>query len=95
MLMNNACFGKTMESVRKQRDIKLVTMKEEGTVQYQNQIFILQSFHEKLLAIEMEKTEILLNKLVCLRLSILELSKILMYEFWYDYVKQNMMKNQN
>ena len=43
----------------------------------------------------MEKTEILLNKLVCLRLLILELSKILMYEFWYDCVKQNMMKNQS
>ena len=35
----------------------------------------------------MKKTEILMNKLVCLGLSILELSKILMYEFWYDYVK--------
>ena len=35
----------------------------------------------------MKKTEILINKPVCLELSILELSKILMYEFWYDYVK--------
>ena len=35
----------------------------------------------------MKKTEILMNKPVYLRLSILELSKILMYEFWYDYVK--------
>ena len=35
----------------------------------------------------MKKTQILLNKLVYLGLSILELSKILMYEFWYDYVK--------
>ena len=36
----------------------------------------------------MRKTEILMNKSVCLGLSILELSKILIYEFWYDYVKQ-------
>ena len=35
----------------------------------------------------MQKTETPMNKPVCLRLSILELSKILMYEFWYDYVK--------
>ena len=35
----------------------------------------------------MKKTEMLMNKPVCLGLSILELSKILMYEFWYDYVK--------
>ena len=44
-------------------------------------------FTENLLAIEMKKTEILMNKPVYLGLSILELSKILMYEFWYDYVK--------
>ena len=35
----------------------------------------------------MKKTEILMNKAVYLGLSILELSKMLMYEFWYDFVK--------
>ena len=46
-------------------------------------------FTEYLLAIEMKKKkmQILINKPVYLGLSILELSKILMYEFWYDYVK--------
>ena len=39
-----------------------------------------------------KKTEILMNKPVHLGLSILELIKILMYEFWYDYVKPNMVK---
>ena len=42
---------------------------------------------EHLLPIEMKKTQILMNKPLCLGLSILELSKILMYEFWYNYVK--------
>ena len=36
-----------------------------------------------------------MNKPVYLGLSKLELSKILMYEFWYDYVKPNMVKKQN
>ena len=44
-------------------------------------------FTENLLVTEMKKTEILMHKTVYLELSILELSKILMYEFWYDYVK--------
>ena len=44
-------------------------------------------FTEYLLAIEMKKTEILMNKPVWVELSILELSKILIYEFWYNYVK--------
>ena len=44
-------------------------------------------FIENLLAIEMKKTEIVMDKPVCLGLSILKSHKILMYEFWYDYVK--------
>ena len=43
----------------------------------------------------MKKTEILMNKHVYLGLSILELTKILMYEFWYDYVKPKYGKKQN
>ena len=73
---------------RKHKDIKLVT-----TERTRNYLVLEPNFHttkfftEKLLAIEMKKTEVLMNKPVCLGLSILELSKILMYEFWYDYVK--------
>ena len=44
------------------------------------------------LATEMKKTEILTNKPVYLRLSILELSKMLIYEFWYGYVKPKYLK---
>ena len=42
---------------------------------------------ENLVVIEKKKTQIVMNKPVYLDLSILELSKIVMYEFWYDYVK--------
>ena len=44
-------------------------------------------FKENLLARDMRKTQILMNKPVYLGLSILDLSKTVMYEFWYDYVK--------
>ena len=58
--------------------------KEEGIISYQNQVnHTTKFFTEYLLPIEMKKTEILFST----RHSILELSKIIMYEFWYDYVK--------
>ena len=86
--MNNAVFGKTMENVRRHRDIKLVTT--EGR---RNNLVSEQNYHTtkfftgNLLAIEMKKTEILVYKPVHSGLSTRELSKILMYEFQYDYVK--------
>ena len=84
----NAVFGKTMENVRKHRDIKLVTTERtRNNLVSEPNYHTTKFFTENLLAIEMEKSEILMNKPVCLGLSTLELSKILMYEFWYDYVK--------
>ena len=92
--MNNSVFGKTMENVRKHRDIKLVT-----TDKRRNQLGSEPCYHttkwflENLLAIEMKKTKVKMNKPVYLRLSILEISKILMYEFWYDYIKPKYSDN--
>ena len=86
--MNNTVFGKTIENVRKHKDVKLITKERRRSyfVPQPNQ-HTTKFFIEHLLAIEMEKTEILMNKPGHLGLSILELSKILRYEFWYDYVK--------
>ena len=86
--MNNAVFGKTMENVRKHRDIKLVvTERRRNYLVPEPNYHTTKFFAENLLAIEMKRAEILINKPAYLGLSILELIKILMYEFWYDYVK--------
>ena len=85
---------KNMENVRKQRNIKLVT-----TERRRNYLVSEPNYHttkffiENLLAIEMRKTQILMNKPVYLGLSKLDLSKTVMYEFWYDYVKPNYDEN--
>ena len=77
-LMINSVFGKTSENVRKHRDIKLVTTDEKRSklISEPNQ-----------LAIEMKKTKVKMNKPVYLGMSILDISKTLMYKFWYDYIK--------
>ena len=79
-LMNTLVFGKTMGNVRKHRDIKLVTTEgRRGYLVSEQNYHTTKIFTENLLAVEMKKTEILMNKLVHLGLSILELSKILMH----------------
>ena len=88
--MNNVVFGKTMENVRKYRDIKLVTTKRRRNyLVSERNYYTSKFFTENLLTIEIKKTEMLMNKPVHLGLSILKLCKILMHEFWYDYVKPN------
>ena len=70
--MDHAVFGKTMENMRKQKDIKLVqTERRRNSLVSEASYHTTQSFTEYLLAIEMTKPEILMNKLVHLRLSIL------------------------
>ena len=86
--MDNAVFGKTMENVRKHRDIKLVTTdKRRNQLASEPNYHTTKYFSENLMAIEMKKIKVKMNKPVYLGMSILDLSKTLMYEFWYDYVK--------
>ena len=71
--MNNPVFGKTMENVRKHRDIKLVTTNRRRNylVSEPNYHTTKISYYKNLFAIEMKRTEILMNKLVFLGLSVL------------------------
>ena len=86
--MNNAVFGKTMENVRKHRDIKLVTTdKKRSKLVSEPNYYMINYISEDLSIIEMNKTKVKMNKPIYLGLSILEISKLLMYDFWYDYMK--------
>ena len=87
-LMNNAVFGKTMENTRKHRDIKIVTTdKKRNKVVSEANYHTMNYISEDLSIIEMNKTKVKMNKPIYLGLSILDISKILMYEFWYNYIK--------
>ena len=72
-LMNNAVFGETVENMRKNRDLKLVT-----TEKRRNYLVSESNYYT---------TKFITEKLVYLGLSILDLSKTVMYEFGCDYVK--------
>ena len=88
-LMNNAVFGKTMENVRKHRDIKLVkTDHKRNKLVSEPNYHTMKVIAENLSIIEMKNVKVKMNKPIYLGLSILEISKIIMYEFWYDYVKK-------
>ena len=93
-LMNNSVFGDTMDNVRKHRDIKLVT-----TDKRRNQLVSEPNYHttkwfsENLLTIGMKNIKVKMNKRVYLGLSILEISKILIYEFWHEYMKPKYADN--
>ena len=87
-LMNNSVFGKTMENIRKHRDIKLVTTdRKRSKLVSEPNYHTINLISEDLSIIEMKKTKVKMNKPIYLGLSILEISKTLMYEFWYDYMK--------
>ena len=87
-LMSNAVFGKTMENVRNHRNIKLVTTYEKfNKYASEPHLVNVKCFSENVLAVEMRKTEVFMNKPVYLGQAILDISKTLMCEFYYDYLQ--------
>ena len=87
-LMNNSVFGKTMENIRNRVDSHLVTDEKQAgkfisKPNYQHR----KIFCDNLAAIHMKKTHLVFNKPVYLGMCILDLSKTLMYEFHYNYIK--------
>ena len=87
-LINNAVFGKTMENVTKHRDIKLVTTdKRKNQLASESNSHTTKYFLENLMAIKKKKTKVKMNNLIYLDMSMLDISKTLMYEYWHDYIK--------
>ena len=87
-LMNNSVFGKTMEDVRGRACIKVRTKESLFLKDIADPAFkSFKIFTEKLVACEKLKTSIKLDKPVYVGQAILDLSKMHMYSFWYDYMK--------
>ena len=87
-LMNNSVFGKTMENIGKHRNIKLVNNEEDNLRKVMKPNFKSGKLLGKdLMSCEMCKIRVVMNKPVYVGQAILDLSKIIMYEFHYDYMK--------
>ena len=94
--MNISVFGKTIKNVRNHRDIKIViTNKKRNKLVSEPNYHIIKHISENMLIIEMKKIEVKMNKPIYLGMSILDISKTLMYEFWCDYIKLSMEIEQN
>ena len=86
--MNNAVFGKTMENVGNHSDIKIVTTdKRKSILASETNYHSTKYISKDLLIMEMKKAEVKMDKSVYLGQATLDLSKTLMHEFWYGYIK--------
>ena len=84
----NSISGKTVENDRKYRDIKLVATKyKRNKIASEPNYHFTKYISKHLLVMEMKNTEVKMNKPTYLGQAVLDLSKILMFEFWYDYLK--------
>ena len=88
-LMNNSVFGKTMENIRNRVEIKLVTDKKKAEkLSVKPNFKHCNIFSKDLIAIHMKKISLKFDKPVYLGMCILDLSKTLMYNFHYNYIKK-------
>jgi hypothetical protein len=88
--MNNSVFGKTMENLRKRVDVKLVRSSEEDRLRKliaKPNYSRCKIFDDDLAALHMHKTSLCLNHPIYVGMSILDLSKLLMYDYYYNKVK--------
>jgi hypothetical protein len=87
--MNNSVFGKTMENIRNRVDIRLVNSEEKARKLISKPNYEgCTIFSENLVAIHMGRTKLKYDKPIYLGMSILDVSKNLMYDFHYDYIKE-------
>ena len=87
-LMNNSVFGKTMENLRKRVDVRLVTGKEKLLKLASKPTYVsCKIFNENLVAVHKIKETLTLNRPAYVGMCILDLSKTLMYDFHYNYIK--------
>ena len=87
-LMNNSVFGKTMENIRKRVDVRLVTSKEKLLKMTSKPTFVSSKiFNENLVAVHKIKETLTMNRPAFVGACILDLSKTLMYDFHYNYIK--------
>ena len=88
-LMNNSVFGKTMENIRNRVDIRLINDRKRAEKFAAKPNFKhLTIFNESLISIYMKKTKLYFNKPIYCGMAILDLSKLLMYDFHYNYMKK-------
>ena len=89
-LMNNSVFGKTMENIRKRVDVRLVTSKEKLLKLASKPTYVSSKiFNENLVAVHKIKETLTMNRPAYIGMCILDLSKTLMYDFHYNYIKHN------
>ena len=87
-LMNNSVFGKTMENIRKRCNVYLETDPDHFLRQTANPTYLgCKIFHKNLVAVHMQKRRLLLNKPSYVGMCILDLSKTLIYDFHYNFIK--------
>ena len=88
-LMNNSVFGKTMENIRKRVDVRLVTDEKKLVKMASKPTYVSSKiFNENLVAVHKIKETLTLNRPAYIGMCILDLSKTLMYDFHYNYIKQ-------
>ena len=87
-LMNNSVFGKTMENIRKRVDVRLVTDENKLIKLTSKPTFVSSKiFNKNLVAVHKIKETLTLNRPAYVGMCILDLSKTLMYDFHYNYIK--------